>query len=340
MYWTPTFRTRFRPSGWTGASSSPIPPDRLGHPADHRLGAGKGSALGQQEAGFDDVALDVGEGPELELPTRHHGKRRDEQGDNQAHRQVAPGNRGVDEAPDDPFGESGKSGVEPGPQAPAPRPVSGTQGPHQVVGQDEERLDQTERQGEDEDHRQDGEDRPDVPPQEREHTEHRDGGEERGEHPRRHLLRAGDGRVERGEPGVAVAGDVLRDHDGIVHQEAHRDQQRHHGDHVEGVTGPGHARDGPHECDREPGGYPERIAEPEEEPHHQEHEAEPLHAVAEQHRQPVADDGRDVARDLEDHAGRGTRPLGVDMGPERVDDVEDVVALALLHGEECGPAVH
>ena len=206
-----------------------------------------------------------------------------------------------------------------------------------MVGQDEECLDQAERQGEDQDDRHELEDRPDIPPEEGERAEDGDGGEERGEHARGHLLRSRDRGLERREPRPAVAGDVLRDDDRVVHQQADRDEKRHHGDHVEGVAERRHAGEGPHEGDGEPRGDPERVAKPEEQPHHQEHEPEPLDAVSKQHGQPVADDGRHVAGDLEGHAGRRARPFHLDMAAQGVDDVEDVVALALLHGEEGGP---
>ena len=309
-------------------------PDHVLH---HHFGPGERCALGKQQPRLEDVALDVGEGPELELPSGHHREGREQQGQQQPDGQVAPGDRRVHQPPDEPFGEAGEARVEPGPETPSPAPLHGPQRTHQVMRQDEERLDQAERQGEDEDDRHDLEDRPDVPAQERERPEDAHGGEERGEHPRRHLLRAGDRRVEGSEPGVAVAGDVLRDHDGVVHQQADRDEQGHHRDHVEGKAERGHPRDGAHEGDGEARRDPERVAKPEEEPHHEEHEAQSLDAVAQQHGQPVADDGGHVPGDLEGHAGRRAGPLRVDMGPQGVDDIEDVVALALLDGKERGP---
>ena len=205
--------------------------DRPAHALHDLLRPGERGPLGKEQPRFDDVALDVGERPELELSAHHHRERDEQQGHDEAEGQVAPRDRPVDEAADEPLGEAGEPRIEPGAEA-APRraPLRGPERPHQVVWQDEERLDEAERQGEDQDDRQDPEHRPDVPLEERERAEHRDGGEEGGEHPRRHLLRSGDRRIERREPGVAMPGDVLRDHDRVVHQQADRDQQAHHGD--------------------------------------------------------------------------------------------------------------
>ena len=312
-------------------------PDRPDHALHHLLGPGERRALGEEKPCFDDVAFDVGERPELELSARHHGERPEQQGHDQAEGQVAPRDRPIDETTDEPLGEAGEARIEPGAEAPAPRPVAGPEGPHQVVRQDEKRLDQAERQGEDQDDRQDPEHRPDIPLEERERAEHGDRGEERGEHARRHLLRSGDRRLQRREPGVAMTGDVLRDHDRVIHQQADRDQQAHHGDHVEGVADGRHAGDGPHEGDGEPRRDPERVAKPEEQPHHQEREAESLEPVPKQHGQAVADDGGHVPGDREGHAGGRTGAFLVDVVPQGVDDVEDVVPLALLHGQEGGP---
>ena len=93
----------------------------LAHPADgahhqvhDRFGPGEGRALGKEQPRLEDVALDVGERPELELASRHHGERRDEKGHDEAHREIAPGNGRVHQASDEPFGEAVETCVEAG----------------------------------------------------------------------------------------------------------------------------------------------------------------------------------------------------------------------------------
>ena len=102
---------------------------------------------------------------------------------------------------------------------------------------------------------------------------------------------ANDERTPRGRATPPVCRDVFGDDDGIIHQQAHRYQQCHGADHVEGIAHELHGEEGAHERNGQPHRDPEGIAQPEKQPHDGEYQGQALDAVFQHHVEPVPDDG-------------------------------------------------
>ena len=120
----------------------------------------------------------------------------------------------------------------------------------------------------------------DLAREEGQRREHGHGGQERGDDPRRDHAHAVHGGVEDALPLAQLRRDVLREDDGVVHHQAERHQQGHHGEHVDRHAEERHEEERAQEGDGQTHGDPEGVAEAEEEPHGEEHEEETLQAVA------------------------------------------------------------
>ena len=164
------------------------------------------------------------------------------------------------------------------------------------------------------------------PPHDVTHEEERDqhGDERDGQRDDREadLLRALEGRRERGLAGLDVARDVLDHHDGIVHDEARRDGEGHQREVVEAVAQEVHDAEGAHDRDghgdaRDDGGG--EAAQEQEHDHDDEPHREHQRELDVFHGGP--DRGRPIGerRDLD-----GGRQRGAELGQELLDAVHHV----------------
>ena len=307
------------------------------HVVDHRAGARERRALGQEDARLQGIAVDLRKGPELECAACDRRHREDQRRDRHAEGQVAP-----------PHGEGGHRSGDPvaNPAQPAldaalhralVSPLR-PQRPAEVMGQDQERLDERDREHREHDHRHHAQHLPYVALQEGEGAEHAERRQERGQHPRRDLPHPGERRVERRCAGVALARDALGDDDGVVHQQADDDQQPDHGQHVERVAERHHRGDPADERHRQPRGDPERVARAEEQPHGDGHQREAHGAVLDQKREAVAHDVGRAAHDGEGHVGRCAQALLLQKRRDPVGDAQQVVGGGFGDVEEGGGA--
>ena len=76
------------------------PGKRRRHPPHHVFGPPEGRSLGQQDAGLHDVALQVGEGLELEHAAGDHAQGHQKRGEHQTRGEIPPAHRPVDDSPD------------------------------------------------------------------------------------------------------------------------------------------------------------------------------------------------------------------------------------------------
>ncbi|MGY3540201.1 hypothetical protein ACVIIY_004421 [Bradyrhizobium sp. USDA 4515] len=93
-------------------------------------------------------------------------------------------------------------------------------------------------------HRELAEQPPDDAGHQQDRDEHRDQRDAHRQHGEADLVGALQRRLERAQPLLDVAGDVLQHHDGVVDHEAGRDRQRHQGEVVEAVAEQVHRPEG------------------------------------------------------------------------------------------------
>ena len=157
-----------------------------------------------------------------------------------------------------------------------------------------------------------------------EHRQERDGDRHDGESD---LARPLERRPQRGLAVLDEAGDVLGDHDCVVHHEAGGDGQRHQGQVVEAVPEQVHRPEGADQAERDrhagDGGGPTAAKEDEDDQHHQGHAQEQrgLHV-----RHGRADGGAAIERHLHVDGRRdGTRQLREEL-LHALDHLDDVGA--------------
>ena len=131
--------------------------------------------------------------------------------------------------------------------------------------------------------------------------------------------------------------DVLRDHDRVVHQEAERQQERDHRDHVDRVANRRKEEEGSQERDREPEGDPEREPELEEERQGNEHQEQALPAVGDQHVESALDVRGHVSRQDQARRLAALSLLSLDEGLDGREHAQGVLGLGLGDLEQSSP---
>jgi len=155
--------------------------DRTQAPGDlryHLLGAPQRGALGQQDARFDDVALDIGKGLEFQLAAHQHADTDQKQGDHPAYEPVTLVHGPVHQVPHAVVAEVDQAGIECLAET-AGLVFMVLEGVGQVVGQDQEGLHQAHRDDQDQHHGDELQHLAHVPGEEGQGPEYRDGGQKR-----------------------------------------------------------------------------------------------------------------------------------------------------------------
>jgi hypothetical protein len=162
-----------------------------------------------------------------------------------------------------------------------------------------------------------------------------------GQHRQADLVGAVHRRVVGGFAHLHVAHDVLAHDDGVVDQQAHAQAQCHQRDHVDREAEQLHEQEGAHQRDRQRQAGDDGRAPGIQE---QEDDADRQHGALDQRALDVGhrhtDGPRVVAHDVQRHAAGKICAQARGSGVQAVDDLDGVLALALLHVQaQRAPAV-
>jgi hypothetical protein len=154
-------------------------------------------------------------------------------------------------------------------------------------------------------------------------------GGEHGDHDRhRDLERARDRSVDRISPPRLMPRRVLSHDDGVVDDQAERDDEGEHRHHVDRHTQKRERHERPEECDRDAHRHPEGEPQAQEECQDGEDEEQPRRPVAQQQLATALELERLVTPDVEGDAGREIDPRLIEPGVYGPGDVGHVAGLA------------
>ena len=205
----------------------------------------------------------------------------------------------------------------------------------QMVRQDDKGFYQGHRQNRDHDGRYHRQYMPDIAFQKNQRPEHRHRCGEGQHNARQYFPRAVDHCFQSDVAAPPAGHDVLGNDNGIIHDNPDHHQQTNHGQQVQGIAGDLHHRDGTEQGYRQSSRDPERIAQPEEQPHGEEHQQDALSAILHQHGQPVINNGGHIIDDDDFNAGRQALQLIINKGPNRRDDLQRIIAVTLINVQLC-----
>ena len=117
-------------------------------------------------------------------------------------------------------------------------------------------------------------------------------------------------------PRGALGHGMLADHDGVVHDDADRHNEREQAHHVDGLAGQHHHAEGREQRDGDADRDPEGDPRAQEDEQHQHHQSQPARAVAEQHADAVVDQLRRIVVVLDNQGRWQRRPHLLEKGIE------------------------
>ena len=208
-----------------------------------------------------------------------------------------------------------------------------------VCRQDEGTLHKAEQQGEHDHLGHVAEEIAQLAFDEEEGCERDHGRDNRGKHRRQHFHRAIDGGLGSAFAHLVMPVDVLRNHNPVVHEDANHEDHPKQADDVDGH--PQHAREDEHARERHGNGkrHPKREADVQEQRQQKDHEQEPHHAVVDQKINPLVQDDRPVADDVQLQSGPDAFCLGVvpfDVAPHERRHLQDALGIQAVHGDHHG----
>ena len=301
------------------------------HGIHDRLRAVQRRALREQQPRLDDIALDVRKRLESDPAAREHRDGEEQHRDHCAEEWIAPAHRTIHEASRNVVAKPLDSPVERGTKAGGHASGAAAEAVGEMMGKNQEGFDETDRKHEDQHHRKHLEHPADVAGDECERTEHRAGRDEGRGDAGQDFASALDRGIQRSAAALEVARHVLADDDGIVHEQADRDQQSDHGDHVDRVAEEPHQVQAAEEGHRQSRHHPERETQAEEEPHRDEDENDALHAVAHEHPEPVAHHRCGVPAEHQGDSRCGAPAFFGNETLHRLRHPDDILLLRLAH---------